>query len=462
MYVAAIVIYLFGLAALWWRYGWRARSADEHLVAGRSLPASVLILTLTAAWIGPGSLFAGAGLGYRTGFAALWQPAGAWAGIAVAYFLAARVRRLGGYTVSDLLELRYGAAARVLATVVMVLAYLTLTAFQFRASGRLLTLVAHVNPAWGALLIGVFCIGVTAFGGMRSIAYLDVVNGATIGLGLVLAVVYLLGRGGGFGAVRPDQLTLFGSMSPLDALGLFLPTTVLLLGEASLYQKLSSARDERTGRRAVAGWLAATIAVEVLLAAVAVLGSGAQPGLDPEQSEAIVVRLAVGSLPLVVGMLLLASAAAIVVSTADTFLLVTSTTILRHLYRPLVDPGAPDARVQQWFRGITVAVGVVALIGATTFPALLPAGLWAYTVYAAAVVPALVAALAWQGVSREAGVASIAMGIVVTLIWQIAAVFHGRSPAGLQTIYVGLAASIATLLAVSMTSSRPGSEQASA
>ena len=56
------------------------------------LPARVLVFTLLATWIGSGSLFGGAGLGYRSGFAALWQSAGAWAGIALVYFIAPRVQ----------------------------------------------------------------------------------------------------------------------------------------------------------------------------------------------------------------------------------------------------------------------------------------------------------------------------------------------------------------------------------
>ena len=86
----------------------RARTGDDFLVAGRSLPAHVLVFTLLSTWIGSGSLFAGAGLGYRVGFPALWQSAGAWVGIALIFFLAPRVRRLAQYTVPDILELRYG------------------------------------------------------------------------------------------------------------------------------------------------------------------------------------------------------------------------------------------------------------------------------------------------------------------------------------------------------------------
>ena len=48
-----------------------------YLVAGRSLPAYVLVFTLLSSWIGSGSLLGGAENAYKHGFAALWQAGGA-------------------------------------------------------------------------------------------------------------------------------------------------------------------------------------------------------------------------------------------------------------------------------------------------------------------------------------------------------------------------------------------------
>src|SRR5512134_3067797 len=152
VHLATVLFYLVALGAVGvWR-STRVRSGDDFLVAGRTLPARVLVFTLLATWIGSGSLFGGAGLGYRAGFPALWQSAGAWTGIALVYFLAHRVRRIAKYTMPDILELRYGATARVLGTIVVVIAYTTIAAYQFRGGGRLLNLVAGMDVSQGALI----------------------------------------------------------------------------------------------------------------------------------------------------------------------------------------------------------------------------------------------------------------------------------------------------------------------
>src|ERR687897_585203 len=120
MYLTAVLVYLGLLTIVGFWQSRHVKSGEDFLVAGRTLPARVLVFTLLSTWIGSGSLFGGAGLGYRVGFPALWQSAGAWLGIAIIFFIAPRVRRLAQYTVPDILEMRYGPPARVLGTITIV------------------------------------------------------------------------------------------------------------------------------------------------------------------------------------------------------------------------------------------------------------------------------------------------------------------------------------------------------
>ena len=454
IYGAAVIVYLAGLAVVGYWRSRRVRTSDDFLVAGRTLPAHVLIFTLLTTWIGSGSLFGGAGLGYRAGFPALWQSAGAWLGIAIIYYIAPRVRRIAQYTVPDILELRYGPPARVLGTITTVLAYTTIAAYQFRGGGRLLDLIAGIDPRTGALITAAFCVAYTVFAGMLSIAYLDIVNGLMMLAGVAAAVIYLAGRlgsdGSAFADLRPDQLTLFGSMSPVDALALFLPTMFLLLGEANMYQKFFSAKDERAARLAVGGWIVGTILVETLIVAIGVFGSAIVTGLGVAESETIVVRVAVDVLPAALGVVLLAGAAAIIVSTATSMLLTPATNLTRDVYVRFINPDATDRQTLLYTRLVIVGLGVIGLAAGSFFPTILAMALWAYTMYGAGVTPALLAALLWPRVTREAGIVSILSGMLTTLVWEIAALAHGAHPLGVQTIYPALAVSIGTLVALSV------------
>src|ERR1700744_1612833 len=130
--LAAIVLGLLAVSILRLR---KTHTKDDYLVAGRSLPAFVLVFTLLSSWIGSGSLLGGAENAYNHGFAALWQSAGGWAGLLLIYFIAPRARKFAQFTIPDLLETRYNQAARVLGVIAVLLTYTAITSYQFIGGG---------------------------------------------------------------------------------------------------------------------------------------------------------------------------------------------------------------------------------------------------------------------------------------------------------------------------------------
>jgi SSS family solute:Na+ symporter len=464
MYLTAVLVYLGLLTFVGLWQSRHVKSGADFLVAGRTLPARVLVFTLLSTWIGSGSLFGGAGLGYRVGFPALWQSAGAWVGIAAVYFLAHRVRRLEKFTMPDVLELRYGPVARVLGTIVTAIAYTTITAYQFRGGGRLLNLIAPIDISTGAFITALFCIAYTALAGMLAVAYLDVGNGLMMIAGVGAAVFYLIAHAGGFGAafgaLRPDQVSLFGLLDPWSGAGaVFLPTMLLLLGEANMYQKFFSARDERAARNAVVGWIGGTILVETLIVAVGVFGSVIIPGLSESDSEAIVMTVAVQRLPPVLGIALLCGAAAIIISTANSFLLTPASALMNDIYRKFINPTASERQVLLWTRLLCVVLGLAGFVALRFFTTILEMALWAYTMYGAAITPALLAAFIWPRATRQGGVASIAAGMILTLGWEIYGKAAGGYPGNLPTVYPAFAASVAALVVVSLATPAPSAKE---
>src|SRR6185437_15878533 len=114
LYATVLGIIVFTLLAVSLGSLRNVKTKADYLVAGRSLPAFVLIFALLWSWIGSGSLLGGAENAYRHGFAALWQAGGGWAGLLLIYFIAPRARKFAQFTIPDLLEARYGQVARVL------------------------------------------------------------------------------------------------------------------------------------------------------------------------------------------------------------------------------------------------------------------------------------------------------------------------------------------------------------
>src|SRR6201998_1148671 len=174
--LGAIVVTLLSVSLA--RLG-KVKTKADYLVAGRSLPAIVLVFTLLSSWIGSGSLLAGAENAYKHGFAALWQSAGGWAGLALIYFIAPRARKFAQFTIPDLLEARYNQTARVLGVIAVLFAYTAITSYQFIGGGDILHLIFpdNISAEYGRYLLAGFVIVFTAIAGMSSVAYMDVAIG---------------------------------------------------------------------------------------------------------------------------------------------------------------------------------------------------------------------------------------------------------------------------------------------
>ncbi len=261
----------------------QVRSQEDFMVAGRKLSLTVMVFTLVCTWIGSGSFIAGAEYAASAGWSSLWLPAGAWVGIAVIYFLAAKIRTFGQYTVGDILEVRYGRFARLFGAVALIIAFTTIVSYQFRAGGYILNIATGgaVSLEWGQFIAATFVILFTALGGMIAVAHTDLPNGIIIVLACAAALPFTIAAAGGVGAA-PAELPAqhftvfardFGAHPVLKAGGYFLATLLLLMGVQSMYQKFYSARSPAEARRAVALWIVGTIVVETLVVAIAIYSS---------------------------------------------------------------------------------------------------------------------------------------------------------------------------------------------
>jgi len=267
IYLASIVFYLLLLVAVGIYKVNSVKNSEDFMVAGRTLPWFILVGTLLATWMGSGSLFSGAGLGYRNGLAGLWSSGGAWLGIALIYFITKRIRNFGKITVPDIFEARYGNTAAVLATITTVIAYTTIVSYQFRGGGKVLSMVSDglVSMEAGIIITALFAILYTVLAGMYSVVYTDVVNGVLMTIGTIFALGFLIIKVGGVTEIisvaeSVGKWQLFGNWhlervsdisGPIIAISFFVPTMLLLMGDANMYQRIFSAQDGGSAKKAV-------------------------------------------------------------------------------------------------------------------------------------------------------------------------------------------------------------------
>jgi SSS family solute:Na+ symporter len=456
--ISLVILLLCGITAY---QATKVKSKADFLVAGRTLSWPVLVFTLLSSWIGAGSLLAGAENAYRNGFVALWQPAGGWLGLLVIGLIAGRARHLAQFTIPDLLEARYNATARILSTVAIVISYTIITSYQFIGGGDILHLIfPQIHRTTGLYIISVFVIFFTAAAGMASIAYLDLVIGSLVTVTVVVAVPVLLQWAGGWSSVvkalPSDHFQVLGSYTFSGALGLMLPTMLLLIGNQGMYQKFFSARSESDARKSVMGWIIGTLLLETLLVCVAVIASSK---LKTDRPREIIPLTAKQALPALLGAILLGGVFAKVISTANNFLFSPASNLIHDVYERFIDRNASERRTLIVSRILVVCLGVFAVLQATQFESVLKASLYAYTVYGAAVTPAVLAVFFWRRTTGAGAVMSILVGTVVTVGWQMAQQYgSGRIKAeigGIDAVYPALLTSVLSLVVVSLLTPPP-------
>ncbi len=141
---------------------------------------------------------------------------------------------------------------------------------------------------------------------------------------------------------------------------------------------------------------------------------------------------------------------AVIVSTADSFLLVPATNVTRDIYQRFISPDASHRRLVLFSRTMVVVLGLAAWLQVSFFSGVLEMALYAYTMYGTGITPALMAAFFWKRANGAGAVASMVAGMALTLAWELAG-----QPGGVPTVYPALAGSLACLVAVSLATAPP-------
>lgn len=464
-YLLTIFAYLVLLFVIGLHLAKRLRKKEDFLVAGRTLTAPVLVGTLLASWMGSGDIFSVSDLSYNHGYSSLIGSSGGWLGIIIVFFIAGRVRRFGQFTVPDILEARYNKWARILATITTIIAYVTIVSYQFRGGGWVLNMITEgkLSTKNGIIIMAVFVIAYTLLAGMISVAYLDIFNGIIMITGVFLALPFLIHHVGGISTIvsnlTPRSHPFLGNMTWVQAMGYFFPTLLLALGNSNMYQRFFSAKDEREAKKSVIGWILGVILLGIALQSLAVVGSSYFKGLEATEAGKIILLVAHKGVPVVVGCALMAAIVAIIISTANSFLLVPATNVIRDIYMRFINPNLPDKKMILYSRLTVIILGFISYSLIFFFPRILDAAYAAYTVYGAGITPALMAVFFWKRATVSGGVLSMLGGMVTTVIWEIINKILGHLPLGVPAIYPALICSLTLLIGVSLLTSKPSSDK---
>ncbi|MBP8606189.1 MAG: sodium:solute symporter family protein [Phycisphaerae bacterium] len=316
------------------------------------------------------------------------------------------------------------------------------------------------------LIAAAFIIAFTMIAGMVSIAYIDIGNGILIIGSLLAAFAYLWNKAGGWEGIstalaamgRGENMRFWAHLDGFSVINLCLPAFLLVLGDANLYQRFFSSKSAAGAKQATLVLIFAALLIEILI-----IGCGWTAGAlipDAEEGKYVLIAASRYLMPAWLGCIFMTNIVAIIMSTADSFLLVPSASLIRDIYKAYLNPSATEKQTLFLSRLMVLCLGAAAFLISMTFdrvPGFLSRALYAYTIYGSSITPALVAALFWKGATRHGAVASILCGTAMTLLWRkmtFMAALLGSYYTMLDEVLPAITVSVTVLVVVSWLTAR--------
>jgi len=375
--IAILGAYCVAVVGMGVYYTRKCRTAEEFMVAGRSIPTWAAGLAIMSTYTSSISYIATPGKAYDTN----WHPIIFSLAIFPVAWLACRYavpyyRRMKLLSVYEFLEERIGAWGRVYAA----LSFLLYTVGRTAVILYLVSLLLSQFLAWPIefiiVVVGVVTILYTLLGGMEAVIWTDVMQSVIMIGGLLFCVVSLSWRI----CTGPEPLIQAAVDAHKFSLGSwdlsFSSRTIWvmiiygvtenlrnLLADQNFVQKYSSVPTEREARRSI--WIAMLIYIPMTAvflyigtALFAFYSTGSAGGAVTKGDEAFPYFIAT-QLPVGLKGLILAAVLAAAMSTVDSGLNCSATVLLMDFYKRYVNPQVSDRASLRCLRVTTVVWGLL-------------------------------------------------------------------------------------------------------
>jgi Na+/proline symporter len=442
----------------------RTRTVSDFFVAGHGIGLVALTVASVSTSVSGFAFIGGPGLIYTIGLGAMYivLPASV-TNVLGAWVLAKRMRLLGEVrgliTVPDAIGARYRSPlAQGLSGVAILVAIVGYMATNCLAMGYVLNAIFGIGLVWGIWIGMGITLAYSAAGGILAGIYNDVFQGTLMALASVLVFVYVLAAGGGLGGIShavlasdPAFLSPWGKVTPLVALSFFFVFAVGSLGQPQGVHKYYMLRDPMQLK-----WYPLLKTLGLVLVLLLYFGVGV--GVKALVASGRLAPLAVPDAatptfllhftPVILAALVFSGVAAATMSAVNSFLNIGAAVVTHDLPVAL---GRRVANELRWGRITTVLIAVLAALLAQFSGSMVAfLGIFGWGLFASTLVPALAVGLNWQGATRAGAIASIATGLVVTLVFETLAFFKVYTfPAGVTVSGLSLVLSLLVFLGVS-------------
>ena len=428
----------------------RIQNTGDYYVAGRSFGPLVLMATVCATIIGGSGLMGRAGVAYSSGFKAILTAVPYLLGMFIFSGLSGRISDIGMQynltSIPELFEVRFGKRAKLVLSVLIAFAMMGTVASQVTATATIIKMLGGeigLSYEMGAFIACVVFMVYTATSGLFGVVYTDVLQFYMLILFVyILIPAVALFRVGGISNfmanLDPALATPYVDGSILGDIVTYL---VFTMAGAEMWQRAFAARDRRAAKR---GMFLGTAVYGVTIILVYFMGVVARQIIGDDvlaqygSTDAVVPALAIQILPVGLTGLALAGVLSVIMSTADSYLLVSVQTCVHDIGKT-VHPQMKERTEILLSRAFSIVLPLGALVLALYIQDPQNILLSAWSFYAASAgIPAF-AALFWKKATHAGILSAMLAGFFVCVGWRLAGEPFGLGSAVPGTIACGVA-----------------------
>ncbi len=410
-----IAIYFAAVLAVGLYSYFKVKTQSDYFVAGKKAGLIPVSGSLLATILGGSAILGTIELSQKTGWPALWFLFSASLGLLLLVPVSKYVKRIGNYTLPEMLGLLYGKKAETISSVIIPIAWLGIIAAQIIAAAKILNGLGFFTYSNAAVISGTVFIVYTLTGGQFSILKTDSIQSVLIITGILALSFFSLLKMEELHIKAIQNFTLFNeSFSVFDLIVLFLTYSVTFIVGPDIYSRLFCAKSENTATKSVLVVAIILIPVSMLLTWLGIFSLN--------EHNTGIIQFATDLLPEWAFGLFIAALLSAVMSSADTTLL-TSSIILSELFSGNLN--SPSALLQT--RLFVVMTGILSITIALFVTSIVQALLFALTVFSGAfVIPVLLGLLKIK-VKKERILPAIIVGGIMALSGKIIHDFYTES-----------------------------------
>jgi len=435
-----ILVYLVILIVIGVYAARRMKRLDDFVLGGRSIGPLAAAISERASGESSWFLLGLPGAAYAAGFTTFWSVIGIAFGIFCSWvFLAVPLRRqtekYGALTIPDYFANRFGGRGanahtlRVISMLIIIFFYTLYVAAQFVGGGKLLNAAFDLDFQWGLVITAFIVMLYTLLGGFLAVVWTDVVQGIMMAVvAFVLPILGVIKLGGPVALVEKLQpygsefLTMnAGQTGAAFVFGVMLGSLAWGLGYLGQPHLLTRYMAIRSPLQLRSGTLIAMIWVLIAYwgaAMVGIVGAGTfEQGLaDQEQVMPLLARYL---LPGWLAGLMLAGAIAAMMSTADSQLIIVTSSIVEDVWVKLLRARSSPKTLVMLSRLATILVAAVALVLAFRNQEMIfDLVSYAWSGLGASFGPPLLLSLRWKKTTAAGAIAGMLAGTISNVVWK--------------------------------------------